>query len=45
MDEEAMARQQEIYKVEGVDETEPAMDLRKRKASDNGEVCDLPLRF
>ncbi|KAK5741357.1 hypothetical protein LTR17_004064 [Elasticomyces elasticus] len=34
MNEEDARKQQEAYKVDGVDENEPAMDLKKRKAQD-----------
>ncbi len=33
-----MERQQEAYKVAGVDEAEPALDPRKRKAADSEDV-------
>ena len=38
-----LEQQQLAYRVQGVDETEPAMDLRKRKAAETREVsyqCD-----
>ncbi|KAI7720658.1 hypothetical protein KC353_g2002 [Hortaea werneckii] len=43
MDEALMEQQRQAYKVEGVDESEPAVDLRKRKAegqdgSSNGKA-------
>ncbi len=34
-----MAKQQEAYRVDGVNEDEPAVDLKKRKAADVEEVC------
>lgn len=34
MDEALVQQQQEAYRVAGVDESEPAMDPRKRKAGD-----------
>lgn len=33
-----MKQQQEAYRVDGVDEDEPALDLKKRKAADLAEV-------
>lgn len=36
-----LEQQQQAYKVAGVDESEPAVDLRKRKARDGEEVSDL----
>ena len=33
-----LEQQQQAYKVEGVDESEPAVDMRKRKARDGEEV-------
>ena len=33
-----LEQQQQIYKVAGVDESAPAMDLRKRKAIEEDEV-------
>ena len=39
MSEEDQEKQQQAYKVAGVDENEPAVDLKKRKAQDgDGEV-------
>ncbi|KAK5160100.1 hypothetical protein LTS14_002207 [Recurvomyces mirabilis] len=35
MNEDEMEQQRQIYKVDGVDENEPAIDLRKRKAQDD----------
>ena len=40
---EKMAPQQAAYKVAGVDENEPAMDVRKRKAADVEEVRVKPI--
>lgn len=34
-----MAQQGQAYKVEGVDEDAPAVDLKKRKAEERDEVC------
>lgn len=31
-------KQREAYKVTGVDETQPAVDPKKRKAADTGDV-------
>ena len=33
-----LEQQQQAYKVAGVDEHEPAVDMRKRKAGDEGDV-------
>lgn len=43
MDEALMEQQRQAYKVEGVDESEPAVDLRKRKAE--GQDVSCPGRF
>ncbi|KAK3056235.1 hypothetical protein LTR09_002742 [Extremus antarcticus] len=38
LDEAMMAKQQEAYRVDGVNEDEPAVDLKKRKAADVEET-------
>lgn len=41
MDEEDIQRQQEIYKVAGVDENEPAMESAKKRKAQGGHGDDV----